>query len=365
MLKSFSFMPKEVSEDFFYDVWTEIQKLKWYFYKFARDNADEAMQRTLMHTLTHFQSDGNLQAYIKKLAREITKDNKKLVFVDFLEQTLAEDDDAPENSARVDTGRVSDFSNDIIQQMENEVDRRPEVAELALEFMDKFLILCESIIKHDTTTRYYPEVFMKSCLKLCNKCEGFNNICIDLYMEYSDDFNWFLHLDDNNVGTWKETDYLLISQNLSKRVKLINEDTEEEVQDADVEKFFLQGKLGVGASRKKIIKIPYEHIWEKMCDLIDSFETNEMKFIIGDQFIIRTLGGSLSVVNPDTYNYYDLVRMEILTNLLQETNGRLLNVGSSSIYLLCNADFNMKLKHRVIKGIPIDFEAIDITASVE
>ena len=82
-------MSPEIDISFYYDVWKEIGNLRWYFYKFAGVNADEAMEKTLFHTLTHFNAEkGSLSAYVKKLAREITKENSKLVYVDFLEQTL-------------------------------------------------------------------------------------------------------------------------------------------------------------------------------------------------------------------------------------------------------------------------------------
>jgi hypothetical protein len=92
VLKSYAFMQSDINIAFYYEIFNEIQKLKWYFYKFAGVNAEEAMQRTLYHTLFHFNSSkGNLSAYIKKLAREITKENSRLILVDFLEQTLSED----------------------------------------------------------------------------------------------------------------------------------------------------------------------------------------------------------------------------------------------------------------------------------
>ena len=59
-------MDKEIDIAFFYEVNQEINGLKWYFYKFTGANAEEAMQRTLMHTITHFQAEkGNLSAYVK------------------------------------------------------------------------------------------------------------------------------------------------------------------------------------------------------------------------------------------------------------------------------------------------------------
>lgn len=361
MLKSFSFMFGGVDYTFYYDVWTEIQKLKWYFYKFAGENADEAMHKTLMHTLSHFDTNrGNLSAYIKKLAREITKDNGKLIFVNFLEQTLAYGEGDEEEKPQVDTGKVQDFSTEVIDNIILDESRRAEIINLALEFMDKFIILCEALIKHDTSTVYYPEIFISECLKLSQKCRNFNQSCIDIYLEFKEDFEWFLTLDEGNIGSWKETDYLLINQRQSKRVRLLNEDTDQEVIDADQESWYLSGNLGKGR-RKRVIKVYYESEWETMCDLVDDCETNCMKFVMDDSYIVRTLGGSYSVLNPDLYNLYDLIRMEILTNVLQVTGGRVLNVGSECIYILCDSDFDCCFEQKRIRGIDIDFSAVDIT----
>lgn len=365
MFKSFAFMPRDIDASFYYEVWEEVQRLRWYFYKFARDNADEAMQRALMHTLTHFNPNGNLTAYIKKLAREIHKGGKKKhILVDFLEQTLAEEDEYNETQAKVDTGRISDFSSELIKNIDGQESKYQDVVEVALEFMDKFILLCEALIHRDTTTTYYPEPFIKECLRISSKCDNFNSLCINLYRNFEDDFRWFLDLDNDNVGQWKETDYLLINQSRSKRVKLINTETGQEVEDADLEDWKISGSLGSGTNKKRVIKVYYSDIWDTMCDLVDDTETNQMKFIIDDTYIIRTLGGSFSVINPDLYNIYDLIRMEILTNVLQDTYGRVLNVGSDAIYLLCSPAYKIKTGERIIREIPINFEFIDITDSI-
>lgn len=362
MLRSFSFMHNGIDYAFYYEAWEEIQKLKWYFYKFAGNNADEAMQKTLMHLLYHYDVNrGNLSAYVKKLAREITKNNGKLIFVDFLEQTLAESDADDEEKPRVDSGRIQDFSQEVVDNILLEESKRKEVIGLALEFMDKFMILCEALIEHDTSTTYYPDIFISECLKLSKKCKNFNQDCIEIYLEFKEDFDWFMSLDEDNQGKWRETDFLLINQSQSKRIKLLNEHTDQEVIDADIETWYVKGNLGKGDKMKHIIRVNYLEAWEMMCDLIDSYETNCMKFIMDDSYIVRTLGGSYSVLNPDLYNLYDLVRMEILTNLLQMTNGRVLNVGSECIYLLCDTKFDCNLEKKVIKEVEINLIAEDIT----
>lgn len=355
-------MPKEIDISFYYDVNDEIQKLKWYFYKFAGVNADEAMQKTLYHTLLHFNADkGNLSAYIKKLAREITKENSRLVLVDFLEQTLSDSDETDEDlKSSVDVGNIADFSSSLIDDLELSEDRRGEVINLALEFMDKFILLCEALIKHDTSTRYYPDLFIKNCLAINSRCQNFNRLCLDVYMEYKDDFEWFLGLDTDEEN-WKEPDFVLINSSSSKRIRLVNPETKEDVEDADVDEYVLLGRLGEGDSRKKVIKVNYSELWEYFCDLIDDSETNELKFVIDNSYICRTFGGSLSVLNPDLYNMYDVVRMEILTNILQDTYGRVLNVGSESVYLICNATMDKTKLIRDVHGHHIELDYEDIT----
>lgn len=362
VLRSFAFMPKEIDIAFYYEINCEIQKLKWYFYKFSGVNADEAMQRTLYHTLLHFNADkGNLSAYIKKLAREITKENSRLVLVDFLEQTLSDNDESEDNmKSSIDAGNMADFSASLIEEMELSESKKPEIINLALEFMDKFLLLCEALIRHDTSTKYYPEIFIKNCLDINSRCPNFNNLCLDVYMEYKDDFEWFLSLDKKNEG-WREPDFVMIANSKSRRIRLVNPTTGVDVENADLDSYSLLGRLGSGANRKKIIKVCYSDLWEYMCDLVDDCETNELKFVLGDSYICRTFGGSVSVLNPDLFNMYDVVRMEILTNVIQDTYGRVLNVGSECFYLVCNASMNKTKLIRDVHGHHIELTYEDIT----
>lgn len=359
-MKSFSYMESNVTPQFFYTIVTEIQNLKWYFTRFANSNADEAMQRTLMHTITHFnESKGTLSGYVKKLAREITKDSGKVVCVDFLEQTLSEDEDNVK-VASVDAGRTLDISTEVIEKLMLESNDGTDIINLSLGFMDKFLVLCEAIRNRDTSTNYYPDVFVKESLKLSKKYPSFNKDCLKLYDTVADEMKKFLSLDVNNDGVWKEADYLQLRLNKSKRIKFRNRKTGAEVEDADKEDYYLDGNL-VG---KFVVRVAYEDLWEQMCDLIDSYEINVMKFIIGNQYIIRTLGGSLSVTNPDLFGMYDLLRNEIVTNVQKDTNGRILNVGSSYVYMLCTDRSFEEMPKRTIRGIEIGLTAEDITESL-
>lgn len=356
MLRSFAFIKKDISPKLYYETWNEIQKWKYYFYKFAGTNAEEAMHLTLVHTLTHYDGVGNLSAYIKKLAREIAKENGKVVPVDFMEQTLADSDEDMEVSVRVNTGKAPSFENAVVNEMTVKYDK-VDIQILALEFLDKFVLLCDSLRNHDTTTKYYPEIFINTCLELSDKYEDFNNLCLELFDEYQDDIEWFLGLDEN-IEDWKETDFSLIRNSISKRVLLMDEDTEEPCKDADTESIYLKGSL----KGRKIYRINYYDVWDRLCDLVDAYETNECKFIIGDNYVLRTLGGSFSVLNTDLYNFYDLVRNEIVTNILYLTNSKLLNVGSRCVYILSTD--TIEIPKKVIKGITIEFEIEDITESL-
>lgn len=356
----------DVTPELFYRVWKEIEGLKGYFVKFTGNNADEAMQKTLMHTLTHYNEEkGNLSSYVKKLAREITKDNGRLVFVPFLEQTLSssEDEDG-ERRASIDTGRVKDISIEVVNKIMLNEHAFGEIASLALMFMDKFILLCESIQNRDSSTAYYPESFIRECLRLSKIIPDFNDMCLELYDIYRVSFKNFLSCDDNNIGVWKEADYLLISQNLSKRIKLKNKETNKDVVDADIEPFYVSGNMSGKSGKKFIIKVDYSAVWEEMCDLVDSYSSNQLKFIIDNDYIIRTPGGSLSIINPDLFNIYSLLRDEILTNVIRDTNGRVLNVGSSCIYMLCTDTYPYEIEYKYIKGIKINLIAEDITDSI-
>ena len=153
----------------------------------------------------------------------------------------------------------------------------------------------------------------------------------------------------------------IINSNLSKRVKFINKVTGELVEDADIEDWYVRGKL----SGKRIIKVPYADVWNVMCDLVDSNETNELKFVIDDYYIIKTFGGSYSILNPSLYNIYDLVRTEIITNILKDTGGRLINTGSECVYVLCDKSGIAELNNlRKVRGYEIKFSCVDITDSL-
>lgn len=369
MLKSVSYMQTELDSSLLYDIWEEIEKLERYFYKFAKSEAPEAMQAVLSHALTHFNPEkGTLNVYIKSLARTVSKQAGKEVALDFLEDTLEDGEEYLELSDKNIDNAVhtssSDFSEDIVRRVDSERYRKRDVVEYALMSMDKFLILCEAIIRRDTTTTYYPDAFIKETLKLSGKYKDFNEMCLEIYAEFNDEIKWFLGLDKGNSGSpWKEADFSLIEVRTSKRIALVNQYTEEPVLDADIEDYQLKGSENT-LNTKKIYKVSYSDLWNKLCDMVDDTQSNEIKYIIDSSYIVRTLGGSLQL-NADLYNMYDLIRSEIVTNILTDTGCRLLHVGSECVYLIQDEKISVKIPVRHVKNIDIQFEVTDITNSIE
>ena len=155
-----------------------------------------------------------------------------------------DDTDNSSTESKLQSGKVSDFSNEVCERLSPETNIRNDIVELALGFMDKFLVFCDALKRHDTTTVYYPDAFIKTGLRLSKISDNFTQECIDLYDEFKEDFEWFLELMETeeeklknspNEKRWKEADYLLIQQCQSKRVTLISSSTGALVKDADIE----------------------------------------------------------------------------------------------------------------------------------
>lgn len=365
-MKSFAFMADEVEPSFYYSLKSELDGLKYYFKRFAGANADEATQRTLLHAITHFDSSkGDLPAYLKKLAREITKDNGRLVLVDFLENTLTDDVEDTNRTPTVDTGRISDFSDDVIDKIDLECEDFQDIIFLALGFLEKFVLMCESIIARDTSVAYYPEVFKQESLKLSKKYRGFNDICVRFYREHGSRIKEFLGYEECTDGVWREADYSQIRTSLSRRVLLLNKKTGSVVNDADLEDFVLSTPISSNNIKRYLIKVRYVDLFDKLADYLFEDNSNVLKFVLCDHYVIRTLGGSWSCIDADLYELCNLIRAEILTNILYETAGRVLNIGSECFYLLCTEKYGFDLKPRVKNGIKINLIAEDITDYIE
>lgn len=359
-MKSFSFAVDDLDGNRLNTIYREIQENRLYFRKFCGSATDEAMSRSLSHAMTHFDaSKGNLTVYLKSLAKTIvSQSNQKCVCVDFLEQTCEDNLEDEATETKIQSGlSTSDFSQDVVDDLFLDIDKSDELIDLALTNMKSFLKLCDYLKNENPTNLYCTDVFKKSCLSLSERCRNFNAQCLALYDEYKEDMERFISSDEETIGgKWVEADYTFIDQRISKRVRLLNENGGK-IEDADIEPFIVKGSL----KGKKIVRVRYKEQYEELLDLVDSPVSNEIKFVLNNRYIIKTLGGSLTVANPKLYSIYELVEREIVTNLLRDTdNSGLLNIGSECMYFLCNEKYNMEIPERIVKGIKLSFTAEEV-----
>jgi len=347
-MKSYSFN-NEFDPILMYHIYTETLKLRAYFRKFSFGREDEAIQRAIMHAMTHYKEEsGDLVPYLKSLARTVMLDkDKKLDYVEYIEDA---------------SDILDDFSDLVIADYDSQK-ANSDIIKLALTHMDRFNALCKDLNFGNTCAEKYPKSFRQECLRLVKRFPHFNRECIKLYEMYGSYLEDFSEDIELNRGLWREMDELLINNRGSKRVVFLNRVTKSPVQDADLEPLQIKGKLVSESSTKRVIKIPYEQIWDTLCDMASEEGINTIRFTIGDYYVIRTLAGSWSVINPDLFNIYDLIRSEILTNLLTDTYGRIISVGSRSMFFLVDSSFK-SIPDRTVRGINLKFEVFDITEDV-
>lgn len=336
-LRSFAF-GYDLDVILLFDIYKAIQDSRYYFYKFCGCAAEEAMHLTLFHALVHYKPEnGDMGAYVRSLARTILKDRyaNTTTPVDFIEDTT------------VDTGRSASVEDEVLDEI-SEVGCYEEVSKLALTCMSQFVVMCDSLERKDTSTLYVPDYFISECLSLQSRYSSFFSVCKDIYDTYKDDFLRFIE-EDKSSG-WTEANFTLINGQSSSRIAFISNATGKVSEDPDLEDCIVRGSLGT----KHIISVPYVQQLNKMCNLIDEEGINAMRFTIGDEYILRTLGGSVSVLSPSLFNEYDLCEAEILTNLIRDTNGRYLGKGSKNMYFLVSSV--PEIPSRCIRGVTLSFD---------
>lgn len=336
-LKSFSF-GSDLDMLLLNDIYNAIESSRYYFYKFCGSAAEEAMHLTLFHALSHYKPEnGDMGAYVRSLARTILRDRyaNTVCPVDFLEDTT------------LDVGRAASVENQVLDKLSEE-ECYTDIVKLALTCMSQFVIMCDSLERKDSSTLYVPDYFITECLGLQKKYESFFIVCRELYETYKDDFLKFI-AEDKDTG-WSEANFTLINTRTNNKIQFISHKTKRVSEDPDLEDCYVQGNLG----NKHIISIPYTSQLNRMCNLIDEEGINAMRFSIGDEYILRTLGGSVSVLSPSLFGEYSLCEAEILTNLLKDTNGRYLGKGSKNMYFLVNEV--PEIPSRVVRGVYLSFD---------
>lgn len=313
LMLSLSYTEKELDLNFYYTVKTEIENLKGYFYKFAGIKAEETMHATIWHTVNNFDRSRELRPYLKKLARTI---HKKVAKKDY--------------DLSIDIHDNNFFSDELISNIDRGIDKLNDIEKLVLDYPDEFMTLSSSLINMDTTATYSNN-FITECIRVSNRCKNFNTICKTLYEENRLNIIDFL---EEHYG-WCEADYTLIKNRQSKRILLLDKNNQE-IENADIDEYEPIKNI----SDNRLIKVEYYELWNYYCDLIDSPTSNKLKLVLGNNYRCRTEGGSFVLKNSPLYNMYDLIRDEILTNILKDTGGRIVNIGSECFYLIVKSDFN-------------------------
>lgn len=374
-MKGISFAKDYFDSNRCYDIMAEIEKLGGYFYKFNGDDAGAVMSEVFAHAIEHYDSKkGALAPYIKKLAREVGKTDGKLIYSELIEQMASEGIDRYGKTVVVHDPTEQPY--DEISEMEEELsqDGYEQVILLALQDMECFVNMCEALLAHDTSQRYFPNAFRAETVKLMGRYPRFTQMCLATYKKYGNEFRKFLSVSESSqqdLGrqVWRELDISVVQKNISRRVKFESAVSASAViTDPDTQPWVLKGAL----SGKRVIKVPYLEVYERVSDLIDSEETNVIKFCIEDNYIFRSLGGSWSLPNTSLFAQYDILKAEIETNLICDLNARYLMTGSKCIYLLVpQFMFDMVketgmslIPKRNIRGVKVEFEAIDITPAM-
>ncbi len=415
LLNSFAYEKPEITTERMGTIWQAIEKIEPFIqWCVKKDNVPVTKQLMFFHAITHFDAtEDKLQGYLRRLAQTIFKTvNGPEILVDMSDGNMVyavgnttEGGKPNENNLVTKTpDKVTpDFSTDVINSLYLEEELQQDLYTLVLDNLVEYVNLCKTLLSGNVENVNFSVPFTKACLALSSTYkDAFNAACLKLYEIYQPFFDRFAYDNiqeksiDNIESLWQETDYNLISKKKSKRIIFYNKKTNQPVEDADSEKFYVVGAKGIvdaitttdtsadttkPAENKRILKVTYFDAWLYLCDKIDSNQTNELKLILGNNFLIKTLGGSLSIVNPILYNVYELLKDEFLTNILYETSGRVLCTGTKSVYILWdktwptifqqNMDKMVKIKdkkwveHKNLFGVEFDLIYEDVTTKLD
>lgn len=398
MLYTYKHMKTEVSPINQHLIWTTVQKYKGLFIKLAYEyqkNVDSLMDDTFFWALTNYNPErGNIDGYINKLAKDIARGNQVRDIPTEDEQLQRNRDEGSNGTAHIERDVVQLAIQDI-GDLKDEC--YAKVAELALGNIQDFCNLVESLINNDREKKSFENEFFKTLtFKYQKRYPDFIEVCKEIYEEYKPDIDIFLAYDKTNRGEFIELDRTIIQKSDSKRIKFKplsqkDEDEARELARIEEEKARAEGKLIIESdniymdpdkysmrlanpvknwsNKKHIYKVPYIHIVEYIIDEMCKDGTNPFRLTIGNKVIYRTLGGSVTLpVNNYDYSeiedFVDVIKMELLTNILQDTQAKLIDIGSQCFYILYTEsnETNAKLEEKkIIKGVPIKFQYIDET----
>lgn len=342
----------------FFKVWDEIQRNKGYFYACNGVKADEAMQAAWEHCLYNYDPDrGSLKFYVMSLGKSILKKKNKELAIDYGDNVIDNNheihvkDKDEDGNTTVRTYKLDapDICDDVVRDIYADEYMYDEIAKIALVYMDMFLSMCKAIKLRSIDTKNYSTQFKKECVALCKVSPKFNKLCIDVYDKYSKLMTKFLESGEKKRNVWGEVDYDFMRKRQIKKVYLVDE-LGFPVIDADTQKYFLASKL----KNKRIVRVNYVELWDDVCYCLEEDTISSIRFTIGSHTIYRTLGGSITVLDVPYNTVCDLMRMEILTNITKSLCGRILNIGSECIYLLCDINIEPFIPKISVAGFDID-----------
>lgn len=339
-MQSFSF-DRNPDDDLWLKVWGTIEANKRFFHKHWGSEADEAMQQTLLHTLDHYdESKGSLKTYVLSIGKDILRVPAREVQMDM------EDEEARE-ALRATRGSLPDFSDGVVADAYIFMNARNEIEKFALSNMQMFILFCECIQSGEYIPHLFPKAFRRECKALLREFPNFFAVCADIYAANSGAMKKFIGEDIDTEGIWVEAD-MRVKQNI--RVRLVGANGIE-VSDADREAWT---PIGLRV-RERLFSVGYRALFERLRGMLYAGESNPIKFILGNNYVIRTLGGSVSIENANLRHMEEIIRSEIVTNIVNYTDGKIAAVGSERVYLACKGDSPSIPKQR-IRGIDIELE---------
>lgn len=343
-MNSLSYRKGVINRNVITEVWLAVESLKGAFISRWGKSADEAMRVTGDYVLAHYDvKKGNLKSYVYNLIDKVYKPKKYELASDILEDTYEDVNGCVETL-------ISDRG-DIVS-----LDR--EIIKLALTFMGEFLKSTEALENQVSNTLDFSTEFKVTVNKIFNRCKkaqcSYLSLCQSLLKYYKESFIKFLHEDEDT--DWEELNIATIKDSRGKRS--VMKAVSGVLTDADREEWFC-----VPLTRGNLVGIDYTGVYNTLCAYLDSNKQgySPIKFTIKEDTVCRSLGGSISILNPNKNNIKDIYKDEILTNLIVKlkvgTALKFVHMGSRHMYFLID---DLKVMERLdtlgsVRGVPLNF----------
>lgn len=362
MLQSYAFYPEEIPFEKWYEVIKCVEKWEKFIIKAVGYlNLPEARQRIIQHCLTH--PYHNLDAYICKLANVIMIQHSKEVPIDFTEQVMHYDDNTDLGTGSTNKNKnganpleQENFADGVVEKLIQEENDLTALYNIILEYPEEFLKFC-LVLVNQSTTKEFDRPFSQKIYSLRKDYENYTDTIKAIYSNIGEDLNLFL---TEETG-WAEADFTLAGNKLLQNLHLVNvEDETTPVLDADVEPFYVRG-LRKGYH---VYRVRYFEAWDFLCELISSDTSNVAKFCLNNRYLFRLPSGYISGINQDISTGYDLIREEIVTNVLKYFKTRYIHTGSEYVYLVSKNAVDIPPLKTTIFGNEFEFVLEDITSKV-